>query len=215
MADVYVYADETGDLDLTGSKGSSTYFGIGTATLTGEHGGHIWDAVSLRFKLEQLGIRRGRGFHAVDDTRHTRHEVYALLRKQAPRIDVTLLRKGNAYPYVAARGQMHIYKMAWYLHFKHVVFQVSSPGDTVYVIAATLGTTKRKTAAWSALHDVCIVQGPADREIVLCQWDSASSWGLQLADYALWSVQRNVEQGDDTWMPYVQPTLGSVFKPWG
>lgn len=39
--DVYMYADETGNLDYDVAGGGSKYFGIGTATWTGEHGPHL------------------------------------------------------------------------------------------------------------------------------------------------------------------------------
>lgn len=215
MADVYLYADETGDLDLTGTVGSSNYFGIGTATFNGDHRDAVWDGLALRFEAETKGLRLAKGFHAVRDTKATRHGVFALVQKQAPRFDVTLLRKSSAYPHIVARGQMYVYKLAWHLHFKEVVRRVSSPGDTVHVIAATLGTAQRKTAAWNALYDVCVVQAPADREVVLCQWDAATAWGLQVADYGLWAVQRKAESSDASWMPYVEPTLATDFRPWG
>ncbi|MEV5704687.1 hypothetical protein [Actinoallomurus sp. NPDC052274] len=38
MSEVYMYADETGDLDMTGSIGTSRYFGFETAVFHGDHG---------------------------------------------------------------------------------------------------------------------------------------------------------------------------------
>ncbi len=52
-------------------------------------------------------------------------------------------------------------------------------------------------------------------DIVVAHWDSATSWGLQVADYGLWAVQRRVERVDDQYMWAVQPTLASEFLPWG
>jgi hypothetical protein len=215
VTDIYLYADETGDLDMTGSPGSSTYFGFGTAVFPGDHGKELWQGLQLRARLAKKGLHLPKGLHAVYDSHSTRQEVFDLVQQQAPRFDMTFLRKANAYPYVKAQGQLRLYKLAWYLHFKYVVTQVSAPGDTLYVIAATLTTNKKTGSAKLALEDVCAQFGH-DREIVLCVWDAATSWGVQVADYGLWAVQRHAEGRSCPWYePCVKPTLGSRFAPWG
>ncbi len=75
-------------------------------------------------------------------------------------------------------SQLRLYKLAWYPHFKEIARQVSDPGDTLYVIAATLTTNRKVGSASDALQDVC-QQVAQDREIVLCVWDAASSRGVR------------------------------------
>jgi Protein of unknown function (DUF3800) len=210
-----MYADETGDLDMTGSAGSSDYFGFGTAMFKGAHGAQIWDGLDLRCRLEARGVNLPRGFHAKNDSHATRNQVFGLIQQHAPRFDTTFLAKKNAYPAVKARGQMHLYQLAWHLHFKEITRQVCNPGDTLYVVAATLTTNKKTGSARTALADVCarMAQG---RNVVLCVWDAASSWGVQVADYGLWAAQRNLEGRPCPWfLPSVNPTLRSTFLPWG
>lgn len=167
----------------------------------------------MRAELEKNGLSLPRGFHAVNDANRTRNDVYRVIKEQAPRFDATFLWKAKAYPAVRARGQMYLYKMAWFLHFKEIARQVSDEGDTLYVIVGTFGTAARKTAAIAAVRDVC---GQVDRNIVLCPWESSSSWGLQVADYGLWAVQRKLEGKICTWYePCVMPTLSSFYTPWG
>lgn len=214
MADIYMYADETGDLALNGEKGASPYFGIGTATYVGPHGDALWAGLQLRFELEAAGLTLAKGFHAKDDSHRTRTRVFDLVRTQAPRFDTTFLAKENAYPRVRADGQLRVYKLAWYLHFKEVARRVSRPGDTLHVIASTLQTNRRKNAVREAVQDVCD-QGPPGRSVNLCVWDGATSWGLQVADYGLWAVQRRREVGRCDWWHCVEPTLQSEFYPWG
>lgn len=215
MAEIYVYADETGDLDMSGSPGSSRYFGFGTAVFEGDHGHYLWEGLQLRCRLERRGISLPRGLHAKDDSHATRSEVFELIEAQAPRFDTTFLAKENAYGYVRAAGQMRLYKLAWYLHFKQIVRWVSSRGDTVYVIAASLTTNRKAGNARHALEDVCR-QLATDREIVLCVWNAPTSWGVQVADYGLWAVQRVLEDRQCTWYKSsIEPTLMTTFKPWG
>lgn len=99
------------------------------------------------------------------------------------------------------------------LHFKEIARQIASKGDRLIVVAGTFGTHKRRAQAEAALADVC---SQIDRDITLCVWDAASSWGLQVADYALWAVHRDLEGRVCDWYePYVKPHLESVFTPWG
>ncbi|MGH3493248.1 MAG: DUF3800 domain-containing protein [Sciscionella sp.] len=215
MSEVYVYADETGDLDLSGSPKSSTYFGFGTAVFTREHGTELWDGIRLRCHLERRGARLPKGLHAKNDSPATRSEVFDLIRVQAPRIDTTFLRKDRAYDRVKHGGQVYLYKMAWYLHFKEMARWVSSPGDTLYVIIGSLQTNNKRDAIRHALEDVCR-QVAQDRTIVPCIWDARTSWGIQVADYALWAVQRILERRTCSWyVPCVEPSLKTTFLPWG
>jgi hypothetical protein len=216
MADVFMYVDETGNLDFDGAaKGSaaSIYFGFGSAVFREDHGHHLWDGLTLRARLEGEGTQLARGFHAKNDRHAVRNEVFAAIHRQKPRIDTTFLCKANAYEAVRARGQMELYKLAWRLHFSEIAKQVSTREDTLYVIAGTFGTNKRSELAREALREVCNAQ---DRNIILCVWESSSSWGLQVADYALWAVQRRLEERECSWFePVVQPQLKSYFFPWG
>ncbi|WP_234435680.1 DUF3800 domain-containing protein [Streptomyces sp. NRRL F-2747] len=215
MAEIYMYADETGDLDMSGSPGASRYFGFGTAVFVGDHGHALWEGLQLRCRLERRGVSVPQGLHAKNDSHTTRGEVFDLIRAQAPRFDTTFLAKENAYSYVRAAGQMRLYKLAWYLHFKEIVRRVSSPGDTVYVVAASLNTNKKEGSARDALEDVCR-QSATDREIVLCVWNAPTSWGVQVADYGLWAVQRVLEDRKCPWYESsIEPTLATTFRPWG
>ena len=214
MADVYIYADETGNLDFDGAskQGGSAYFGFGTAVFRKDHGEYLWRGLRLRASLEQQGVTLPKGFHAVNDSNRTRALVFEELHAQKPRIDATLLLKANAYDYIRRAGEMRLYKMAWYLHFKHVAAQVSAEGDTLYVIVSTLSTKARQTQASAALRDVC---AQMKRESVLCVWDAGTSWGLQIADYALWAIQRRADGGAGTWWDdYVRASATSMFFPW-
>ncbi|GII01749.1 DUF3800 domain-containing protein [Planobispora takensis] len=215
MSEVFMYTDETGNLDYNIAGGGSKYFGIGTATFNGDHDAALGQGQRLRLAHARAGLAFPRGYHAKNDNYRTRTEVYDVIKAQQPRFDATFLAKEKAYSHVKSKGELYLYRMAWYLHFKEIAKQVTDPGDTLYVVVATLGTAARKRAFESAIKEVCEDHGPQDREVVVCHWESSTSWGLQVADYGLWAVQRNLERGDSAFMEAVEPTLKTCFKPWG
>jgi len=211
-----MYADETGNLDYSpsGKAGATDYFGFGTAVFSQDHGEHLFGGLQLRAKLETIdGLSLPKGFHAVDDSKKTKDEMFDVIRDQAPRFDTTFLLKASAYPNVKQRGEMYLYKMAWYLHFKEIALQVSNLHDDLYVIVGSIATSGRKAQAQAAIEDVC---SQVNRVIHLCHWDACTSWGLQVADYGLWATHRSLMGRSCKWFaPCVQPTLQSVFTPWG
>jgi len=217
MADIYLYADESGDLDLTGTPGSSAFFGFGTAAFEGEHGNRLWEGLQLRCELERRGVHLHRGFHAKNDSRATRGEVFALIAAQAPRLDVTFLLKASTSPDVRSRGPIALYQTALLLHLTGVISQVGGPADTVYVIVGSLHTSRKRDAIRHAVEDALLHLGKRHtRALIPCIWDAPSSWGIQVADYGLWAVQRDLEGRPSEWLEScVRPSLTSLATPWG
>ena len=219
MADIYVYADETGNFDYAVHKGgASEYFGFGTAVFDREHGDEIWRGAALRTRLAagddgRDGVSLPRGFHAKDDSVATRTAMFEEIAAQAPRFDSTFLLKSRALKRVRDKGSMYLYKYAWYVHFSRIALEVSDPGDRLIVVVASLGTKARQTEARLALDDVC---QQTRRSYVLCVWDAPTSWGLQVADYGLWAMQRALEWRSGTWyQQYIKPSTASHETPWG
>jgi hypothetical protein len=127
VAEIYMYADETGDLDLSGSPGASDYFGFGTAVFVGDHGNALWEGLHLRAQLERKGLHLPKELHAKNDSHSTREEAFALVARQAPRFGTTFLYKPNAYPRVRDAGQLRLYKLAWFLHFRRSLGRSANP----------------------------------------------------------------------------------------
>lgn len=195
MADYFVYIDETGTLDFREpqTESDSPYFGIGSATFKDEHADILWNMLVLRASLEDQGISLPRGFHAKNDSMNTRAQVFALLSQQPPVFHATFLYKSRAYSYVQQAGKMWLYKLALYEHVRGLCQTVFDKNDHLYLVLATFGTKSEKTAAETALLDI---SNQMPQEITPCYWDSASSSGLQIADYMLWGLQRRMSKRD-------------------
>lgn len=210
-----MYVDETGDLDYSGNPRASAHFGIGSATFSGSHGKELGEALELRCQLESDGLSLPRGFHAKDDSHRTRDDVFGLLREQGPRFDVTLLNKSRALPRIKTASVTYRYKLAIYLHLRWVIPKVAPTAGNVFVILGSLQTAGKREAVRAAVADVCAQVDLPLARVIPCIWDAPSSWGIQVADYGLWAVQRGAEGRPCIWLePCVKPTLASDFRPW-
>jgi hypothetical protein len=210
MADIYVFADETGDLSY---QSENRYFGFGTATFFSPESMNFSDAFRLRCRLEAQGLPNIAGFHASVDSNKTRTEVFSLVSAQNPRFDFTFMDKHEAQNQVRDTGEIYLYKLAWYLHFKRLINQVGAHADTIYAISASIKTKAKSNSMQMALVDVATQMN--HRKIVPVWWNSNTSWGLQIADYGLWAAQRKLRVGKDTWFDkYVVENTHSIFEPW-
>jgi hypothetical protein len=212
MADIYVFADETGDLGYNSEKGSK-YFGFGTASYTSGSFPNFIDAFKLRCELEVSGISIKEGFHATNDRWAIRDKIFNLITSEPPRFDFTFLNKENAYPSVKAKGDLHLYGLAWGMHLRTIAQQVASAEDVIYCIMGDIQTKAKKREIEFVVKE--IAEQVPDRKIVPIIWNSKSSWGLQVADYGLWEAQRRLNnEKTEWWERCVQPNHSSFFLPW-
>lgn len=212
MREIYIFADETGDLGYTES--SSKFFGFGTVTIENEFAQILWDGFKLRCELEKQGFDLKAGFHAKDDKYSIKKDIYALISKMDLKYDFTFLNKANVYSSVKSRGELGLYKLAWFLHFQYLVRENINEEVRLVVIVADIQTKAKKRDLRAALNDVAS-QFPLVHTSLLV-WSSQSSWGLQLADYGIWSAQRNLIHGKcEFWNEHISKLTRSNFRPWG
>jgi hypothetical protein len=190
MADCFVFADEAGNFDFSRSKGASKYFILTTVTMNDCHTGDV--LAHLRRALTWQGINLPRPFHATDDTPAVREAVFELLSRSEIRIDATVLEKRKAEPHL--RSELALYKMGWFLHFKHVAPLVATSEDRLLVVAASLGTKKTRRFFSDAVDDVVRQVSPARHRVAF--WAADSDPCIQVADYCCWAVQRAWERDD-------------------
>jgi hypothetical protein len=212
LADIYVFADETGDLGYNLDTGSQ-FFGFGTATYLGISTPNFDEAFKLRCSLERDGIAMKEGFHAANDRWQIRNQIFELIKNEPVRFDFTFLNKANAFAEVKARGDLRLYKQAWYLHFKEIARRIAGPNDVIYSVMGDIKTKARKREIESAIRDVAL-QVP-DRTIVPIIWNSRTSWGLQVADYGLWEAQRKLNgEKVEWWDSCIEIKKATFFRPW-
>ncbi len=209
MADRYVFSDEAGNFDFSRGSGASRYFILGTVTADDCRIGD--ELLQLRRDLGWRGIHLDKVFHATEDPQAVRDEVFQILSRGSFRIDATILEKSKAQPHL--QEQRALYKMAWFLHFKHVAPAVANEADRLFVIASSLGT-KRKRATFHGAVDEVVAQvspcvpltgsrsGPP-RAIPASRWSIIAS-----------AIQRKWEREDQRSYDLIKDKISSEFDGW-
>lgn len=210
MTTVHVWVDELGTVDYNDTQ--QPLFGFGSVSSTEPLAELAAAAEKLKYRLALEDNDMSKGFHCREDSYTTRKEFFPLVRENVQDFNATLLFKKNAYDYVQQKGQMHLYKQAWYLHVKYLVGRYNA--DKIHIIVATFGTAKRAKAAKEAIHEVC---NQFDVGITTSVWDAHSTVGLQAADYCLWATYQKIKGKNLEWHKrHVEPiTSRPVFYPWG
>lgn len=146
----------------------------------------------LRRELTWQGLDVSQPFHACEDKPAIRNAVFQLLKTLPIRIDATALEKRKAEPHL--HDEQKLYKMGWFLHFKHVAPLIATPRDRLLVVAASLGTKKTRGLFRAEVEDVVRQVSPARHRVGF--WAADSDPCIQVADYCCWAIQRFWERGD-------------------
>lgn len=209
MRDCYVFADEAGNFDFSNRPGASRFFILCTVTTDSCD---VGDALlALRRELGWKGHHLDRVFHASEDPQAVRDEVFELLRTHDFRVDATVLEKCKAQPHL--QDGPSIYKMAWYLHFKHVAPRIVNQSHRMFVVASRLGTKKARGALHGAVDQVVEQVAPC-RSHRVAFWPADSDPCLQVADYCTWAIQRKWEHGDARSHVLISSKVKSEFDVW-
>lgn len=207
MSRIHVFADESGNFDFSRGSGASRYFILATVTTEDPRIGQA--LLDLRRALAWRGLGLNNEFHATTDTQAVRDEMFQMLWNHSFRVDATILQKSKAQPSIRDTDEQ-FYKMAWYLHMKFLAPRIVAAHGELFVVGASLGTKKRRSAFHSAVVEV-IAQVSPTTKCRVASWDASSDPCLQVADYCAWAIQRKWEHGDDRSQRLIASKITSEF----
>ena len=204
----YIYADESGNFDFSNQSGASRYF-ILTSVAVADHAIET-DLLELRRKLAWEGEPLSGGFHATNDKRHIRTQVFAVLARHEFRVDATILEKRKADPQVRPTSA-RFYGFAWYYHLTGLIPALAPTSNELLVIAASVADAATRSDFYSAVSTIsgAITPGSSMRATM---WTATSNSLLQVADYCAWAVQRKWERSDTHAYDLVKDKISSEFE---
>jgi hypothetical protein len=207
---VHMFADEAGDFNFTNHVSASEYLILTTVTTANcDVGDRLLD---LRRQLAWENVEQASpDFHATEESQRVRDRVFDVLKSCEFRIDATILQKRKAQDHLRS-DDLLFYKMAWYLHFKFVAPRVVDSGDELLIIAASLGTKRRRSVFHQAVRDVA-AQTSLGWKYRTSAWAGSSDPCLWVADYCSWAIQRKWERKDDRSYVLIKDKIRSEFAP--
>ena len=204
----YVYADESGNFDFSNRTGASRYF-ILTSVTVADHAIES-DLLELRRELAWNGEPLTGGFHATNDKRHVRDQVFAVLARHEFRVDATILEKRKADPRIRPTPAL-FYGFTWYYHLTGLIPALAPTSEELLIIAASVADAAMRADFHSAVTAIRSAVAPAS-VMNATMWTAASSALLQVADYCAWAVQRKWERSDTRAYDLVKEKVASEFE---
>lgn len=207
MSRISVFADESGNFDFSRKPGASRYFILTTVACPGYA---VGDALlRLRRDIAWEGHGTDSEFHATTDAQAVRDRVFAILQAHDFRVDATIMEKAKANPQTRGSDE-RFYKLAWYLHMKHVAPRVARAPDELFVVGASLGVKKKRAVMHQAIKDVVRQVSPTTH-FRTASWNAHSEPCLQVADYCCWALSRKWEKEDDRSYALIRHKISSEF----
>jgi hypothetical protein len=207
----YLFADEAGCFAFKRGPNISRYFILCTVTMTDL--AVVRALEELRHELVWADAPLGDYFHCTADKQEVRDRVFETLQPHRFSVQATICEKAKAQPQVRA-SKARFYKYPWFYHFRHgICGRNLLPGDRLLVTAAALGNRKERATFTNALDDV-MVQNLAPNSWAVDFRPSQSCYGLQVADYCAWAIQRYWEQDDDRSYRLIADRINYEYDLW-
>lgn len=207
MSRRYVFADESGNFDFSRKRDATRYFILTTITTRSCAVGQKLLELRRDLAWEDLGL--GGEFHATTDSQAVRDRVFATVAPFEFRVDATVIEKAKADPQIRC-SEERFYQHAWYYHMKYLAPTITCSDDEVLLVAASLGTHKRRQVFRTAIEDV-MQQVSGSTPFRVASWAAASEPCLQVADYCSWAVQRKWERGDSRSYDLIKRKIKSEY----
>lgn len=153
-------------------------------------------------------------FHAAEDKQHVRDQVFTVLSHLDFRFDVTLLEKRKAQPQVRISDQA-LFKYAWFFHLKYKAHQMFMEGDEALIVAAELGSKKKRQAFRDVIEAVLKQCVPYRVKHTLAFWRDESDFALQAVDYLTWAVTRFYERNDSRSSDLIKDKVSTAYDLFG
>lgn len=205
-----LFADEAGCFVFKNNGHASKYYILCTVTMENcEVGKELLD---LRHRLAWQGMPVKDFFHCSPDAQSVRDEVFAVIQKHDFRIMATIMEKCKAQPQVTV-SEERFYQYGWLYHLKHSSAKLLKDTDELHVIAATIGTKRKRIAFEDAVKDVC-KQTLHTSKFKTSFWPSMADPCLQVVDYCTWAIQRKWETGCTMSYDLIKDRIDREYDLW-
>ena len=205
---IYLFLDESGNLDFS-PKGTK-YFVLTSIGLT-QPSALLSEIDALRRCFLEVG-QDSEYFHAAEDSRFVRNEVFGVIRNNLDeiRIDSLIVEKRKTSPALRAYERFYPEMLGYLLKF--VLPREQCERAKKIIVIADSFPDKRKPKVMEKAVEKTLSKMIGDScPYKFYNHSSRSHYGLQVADYCAWAVFRKQERGDASYYDYVKAGIASEF----
>jgi hypothetical protein len=204
----YIFLDEAGNLDFSPS-GSRTFVLTSVSMRRPFPASEALDG--YKHDCLEYGLNT-EYFHCANDNGHVRAKVFGLIAAHLDGmcIDSLIVEKRKTGP--ALQEDKRFYpEMLGYL-LKYVLpKELAAGAEEVIVITDTIPVNKKRHAVEKGVHLALAEMLPAGMKYRILHHESRSHFGLQVADYCCWAVQRKHQMGETSYFDIIKPAMRSEF----
>jgi hypothetical protein len=199
---VYLFFDESGNLDFSGT--GTKFFGFGCLT-TRNPASLLHPLAALRYDLLEQGVDL-EYFHAAEDRQVVRNMVFAILAEVGGfDFDAVLIEKSKTPPAFHDPPQFYP-RFARDLLTR--VFERFKGDEKIILVTDRLPMKKKREAVEKALKSF-LRNDLGSRPFTIVHHSSAAHLCLQAADYCMWAIYRKWSLGDDRSYGLIRPFVKS------
>lgn len=205
---VYIFLDEAGNLDF--SQRGTKYFCI--TSVCKKRPFHICSLLDqYKFDLIEHGIDF-EFFHCCQDNNHIKSKVFSILADNISkfRIDSVIVEKRKTGPMLREPKEFYPRMLGYLLRYVITGLDFNAVSK-VCVITDTIPIQKKKNAIEKAVKKTLKSMLPDHLEFEVMHHSSKSTFGLQIADYCNWAINRKWEHQKDDYYKKITAGIKSEF----
>lgn len=204
----YIFLDESGDLGFN-PRGSKFY--VLTSIRTQRP--FLWrDALdNYKYDLIEYGLNN-EYFHCAEDNSHVRNRVFDIIRKNLDeiQIDSVVVQKNKTHPTLQEEMRFYTHMLNSLLHYV-LTREGWANTEEVIIITDQLPISRRRKALEKVIKISLPRLLPCGVKGRILHHASRSHYGLQVADYCCWAINRKWEGGKTDYYDRIEPALHSEY----
>ncbi len=211
---LYIFLDEGGNFDFS-IKGTK-YFTLTSLTTT-----RNWQEIyqkldNARYELIEWGINQ-EYFHCCEDNSRVKNKVFGIIdefnniESDVFRVDTIVVEKRKTG--TKLQDEKHFYAKILGMILKYIFKSVSSKNFSEIIVITDQLPLKRKKDAFEKAIKINLAEElkPIGIRYRIFHHSSKSHFGLQIADYCNWAVQRKWERGEKEYFDKIKPLIKKEF----
>lgn len=205
----YVFLDESGDFDF-GEQGSA-YFVVTAVTMRRPV---EMDAALAEYRYERLESRYDTEyFHCARDTPAVRRRVFEIIADYRDRMRIDYLVAEKAKTDVALRPAVRFYpRMVGRLLDPVIRRAKVAEGTRIVIVTDRIPVKRTRKAVERRILEALPSEVRERYGYDIHHHESRSHFGLQVADYCCWAIQRKWSRRDERYFALIEPALGCALR---